>query len=127
MSQIADITLADSVPTVRTFEVAVKDGLEAKWIYNNGSSLSLRPFASIKMRLEDSNKNIARKSTIQVVVPYSETVDSVDVTRYATARIEFITPESASATNIADLFAFSKEALTETLVSDMVTDSKFPY
>ncbi len=126
MSQITDITLNDSVPTARTFAATFKDGLECKWSYNNGSSLSERPFAVMKMRQQDNNRNLDRKVSIQVVHPYTETVDSVDKIRYASARIEFILPESAAALTVADVLAFTQDILTETLVSETINDGNFP-
>lgn len=128
MSQITDITLNDGLatPVARTFTAVLKDGLNCKWIYNNGSPIALRPTIAMKMRLEDSKNKIARKTTVVVAVPYTETVDSVEVTKYVSARLEITTPDSAAATDVADCLAFAQGSLLETLVSDTIEDGSFP-
>lgn len=127
MPQISDISLADSASTAQSFAVVLKDGLTAKWAFNNGSPLSMRPTISMKMRPENASSGIARKTAITAVLPYSETVDSVSVTKYATARLEFNTPESATALVVADLLSFAKEALDEAIVAATITDGTFPH
>jgi len=127
MPSITDITLVDKASNAQPFAVVLKDGLEAKWSFNNGSSLSLRPFATLRMRPENKSKNLDRKTTIQIVHPYTETVDSVVVTKYASARLELTTPESASTTVIGDLHAYAKAILADALVTSTIEDAQFPY
>lgn len=125
MAEIANIALNDSVPASRTFEPSGKDGYLAFWQEETPASASLYPKLSVSMRAPRANQ--PRKVTVKVTVPQEVTVNSVTTIEAASAFMDFVISENVSATTIADLLSYASEVIENAIISDTISNGKFPY
>jgi hypothetical protein len=125
MAEITALTLTDSIPTARTFDVAHKSGFKARWIYDDGSVMALRPFSTMEMR--PATNTVSRKTTQSITLPYEVTVNAVTVTKYASVHINAIIPSDCPTLVADNLIAYANDMSGLTSFADAATDEVFPY
>lgn len=134
MAAIADITLADSVPANHTFAPAARqDGLVVYHDRSGGITLGYLE-VSLGNRLPSmGNRN--HKVTLKIKHPVLETAATAasgftpgpTIAYTLTCNMNFVIPDRAAALEKADLHAYAKNLLANTVVEDLVTTAIFPH
>jgi len=122
--QFANFDLTDSSAATVTFTAMTNEGLLCTWKDKSAVLPSLRPVVTCGMR--KAKGSTPRKVTVKVILPYTHTVDSVEYKGETSAFIDFIVPETADATDVADLLAFVGGAISEGQLSAAIKDGEFP-
>lgn len=126
MSQIAALALKDSGSVERTFDVQVKDGLTAEYVYQDGSPLASTPKVTASIRR--SAPGVSRKVNIKVVTPFIITnPDGSTTTKFASMHMTSIVPDDTPVATIDNLVAFAADSFTESQLTDIVKLGAFPY
>lgn len=124
--QISALSLSDKDSVERTFDVQVKNGLTAEWVYRDGSSLAEMP--KVKATIRPATASVARKSSNLITVPYTITnADGTTTVKYVSKHVTSIIPSDAPADAIANLEAYAGDSFTETQLNEIVTLGAFPY
>lgn len=122
--QFANFDLTDSSAATATFTAMTNEGLLCTWKDKSAAVPSLRPVVTCGMR--KAKGSTPRKVTVKVILPYTHTLDSVEYRGETSAFIDFIVPETADATDVADLLAFVGGAIGQAQISSAVSDGEFP-
>lgn len=130
MAAIAALSIADSVPTARSF-IPIGGGFNpVTYEYRASALRALNPKISIGMRdpLRRSGQLGVYRQTVKVDLPVADTVDTTKVAHTLSCKVEMLIPENATTLDKKNLIAFVANALGHSVVkTDLVENQELPY